>query len=413
MEQKSAIIIGAGNRGQTYASYSLTYPNELKIVGIADPNPEKRDKFIHLYNLNDSQCYDSWESIFDQPKLADVAIITTQDQMHVEPALAAIKKGYHILLEKPLATTENECVTFNEKAKGYDKIIGLCHVLRYTSHYLKIKELIDSGMIGDVVNIEHLEPVNYWHMAHSYVRGNWRRLDESSPMIIAKSIHDIDLVSWFANSPYKSIYSIGSLRHFTTENAPEGSTDRCISDCAVENECPYSALKLYMNMDLTGWPVSVISSDLSKEGREKALQEGPYGRCVYRSDNDVVDHQVVSIEFENYIKASFTMSAFTDGERRTRIMGTMGEIIGDFNIITLSNFRNQSKEIVWKKSEEDEMGHGGGDFGLMKQFLLAVRANDSTLFSSSLEAAVESHLMSFGAEKSRLEKRVILSNQKL
>jgi len=226
-------------------------------------------------------------------------------------------------------------------------------------------------------------------------------------MIIAKSIHDIDLVSWFANSQYKSIYSVGSLRHFTKENAPEGSTDRCISDCAVENECPYSALKLYMNMELTGWPVSVISSDLSKGGREKALQKGPYGRCVYQSDNDVVDHQVVSIEFENDVKASFTMSAFTDGERRTRIMGTMGEIIGDFNTITLSNFRNQSKEIVWEKSEEDEMGHGGGDFGLMKQFLFAVRANDSILFSSSLEAAVESHLMSFAAEKSRIEKRIV------
>ena len=407
MKQKSAIIIGAGNRGNTYASYSISFPDEIKIVGVADPNPEKRDKFSQLYHLTDSQCYDSWESILNQPKLSDIAIITTQDQMHIKPALAAMKKGYHILLEKPLATTEEDCITFNNKAKDYDRIIGLCHVLRFTSHYIKIKELINSGVIGDIVNIEHLESVNYWHMAHSYVRGNWRRLDESSPMIVAKSIHDIDLVSWFANSPYKSIYSTGSLRHFTKENAPEGSTDRCISNCAVENECPYSALKLYMNMELTGWPVSVISSDLSKEGREKALQEGPYGRCVYQSDNDVVDHQVVSIEFENDVKASFTMSAFTDGERRTRIMGTMGEIIGDFNTITLNNFRNQTKEIVWAKSEEDEMGHGGGDFGLMKQFLVAVRANDPTLFSSSLEAAVESHLMSFGAEKSRLEKKVV------
>ena len=411
MEQKSAIIIGAGNRGQTYASYSLTSPDEMKIVGVADPNPEKRNTFIQLYNLNDSQCYDSWESIFDHPKLADIAIITTQDQMHVKPALAAIEKGYHILLEKPLATTETECLTFNKIAQDYDKIIGLCHVLRFTSHYLKMKELIDSGVIGEVVNIEHLEPVNYWHMAHSYVRGNWRRLDESSPMIIAKSIHDIDLVSWFAKSSYKSIYSIGSLRHFKKENAPEGSSERCISDCSIENECPYSALKLYMNMELTGWPVSVLSNDLSKEGREKALRDGPYGRCVYHCDNDVVDHQVVSIEFENGVKASFTMSAFTDGERRTRIMGTMGEIIGDFNTITLSNFRHQSKEIVWEKSEEDEMGHGGGDFGLMKQFLLAVRANDPALFSSSLEAAIESHLMSFGAEKSRIEKGTILSSE--
>ena len=164
-------------------------------------------------------------------------------------------------------------------------------------------------------------------------------------------------------------------------------------------------------MELTGWPVSVITNDLSKDGREKALREGPYGRCVYRSDNDVVDHQVVSIEFENQVTVSFTMSAFTDGHRRTRIMGTMGEIIGDFETITLSNFKNQTKKIMWEKTIEDEMGHSSGDFSLMKQFLKAVRANDATLFSSSIEASVESHLMAFAAEKSRLEKKVVRPSQ--
>lgn len=411
MKQKSAIIVGGGNRGQTYARYSLTYPDELNIVGIADPNIDKRKLFMDTYQLNPTHCFSSWESIFKEPRMADIAIITTQDQMHIQPALAAVEKGYHILLEKPLATTESDCIQFYQKVSGYSKIIGLCHVLRFTSHYIKMKEIIDSGLIGDIVNIEHLEPVNYWHMAHSYVRGNWRRLDESSPMIIAKSIHDIDLVSWFADAPFRSIYSIGSLRHFKQENTPTGAADRCVADCAVEKDCPYSALKLYMNMDLKGWPVSAITSDMSREGRKLALQEGPYGRCVYQSDNDVVDHQVVSIEFENDVKASFTMSAFTDGERRTRIMGTMGEIIGDFNTITIHNFRDQSKKRVWKKSEEDEMGHGGGDFGLMKQFLFSVRANDPSLFSASLETAVESHLMSFSAERSRLEKRVVHSFQ--
>ena len=411
MKQMSVLIIGVGNRGKTYASYSKSFPNEMKIIGIAEPIHEKRNEFAKQFNLNDSHCFESWKDAFKQPKMADISIICTQDQMHVEPALAAIKLGYHVLLEKPMAPTEAECRMLSQKAAQSNTIFGLCHVLRYTSHYQKMKEIIEAGMIGDVVAIEHLEPVNYWHMAHSYVRGNWRRLDESSPMILSKSCHDLDLIRWFADSPYKYLSSYGSLTHFKEENAPEGSSDRCISDCAVEKDCPYSSLKLYMNMELTGWPVSVITNDLSKEGREKALREGPYGRCVYRSDNDVVDHQVVSIEFENQVTVSFTMSAFTDGHRRTRIMGTMGEIIGDFETITLSNFKNQTKEIMWEKTTEDEMGHGGGDFSLMKQFLKAVRANDATLFSSSIEASVESHLMAFAAEKSRLEKKVVRPSQ--
>lgn len=401
------MIVGAGNRGKTYASYSKEFPDEMQVVAVADPNEDKRNFFTQEYGFDSNYCFYSWEEALNKNRIADAVILCTQDQMHVDPALAALGKGYHILLEKPMATTKNKCLKFYNEAKDYNKIIGLCHVLRFTAHYLKIKDLIDSGTIGDVVNIEHLEPVNYWHMAHSYVRGNWRRIDESSHIILAKSIHDLDLISWFANAPFKSIYSVGSLRHFTLENAPEGSTERCISNCAVENDCPYSALKLYMNMDLTGWPVSVITRDLSKEGREKALQDGPYGRCVYRSDNDVVDHQLVSIEFRNDVKASFTMSAFTEGERRTRIMGTMGEIIGDFNTITLSNFRRQTKEVIWEKTEEDEMGHGGGDFGLIKQFLKAVRRKDSSLFSSNLEASIESHVMAFAAEESRLKKQAI------
>ncbi len=407
MEQKSILIIGAGDRGNTYASYAKSYPKEMKIVGVAERNPERREIFAAEYNLSLTHCYDSWEKAFRRPKFADIAIICTQDQMHVDPALAALSLKYHILLEKPLATTELECIRIAKEAEKSDKIFGLCHVLRYTSHYKKIKELIDSGIIGDVVTIEHLEPVNYWHMAHSYVRGNWRRLDESSPMILAKSIHDLDLMSWFADSSFKNISSFGSLNHFNEEKAPNGISERCILDCSVENECPYSALKLYMNMDLTGWPVSVITNDLSKIGREKALREGPYGRCVYRSDNDVVDHQVVSIEFENSVTVSFTMSAFTEGERRTRIMGTMGEIISDFETITLNNFRNQTKEVVWEKSFEDEVGHGGGDYGLLRQFLKAVRTNDPSLFSSSIKAVLESYLIAFAAEKSRIEEKVI------
>ena len=404
------MIIGAGNRGLTYASYCKLFPNEMEIVAVAEPNDKKRNSFAIEYHLDSSSCFESWEDALSRDKIADAVIICTQDQMHVEPALASLKLDYHILLEKPMATTKADCIKLARAGNNSEKIFGLCHVLRYTSHYQKMKEIVDSGLIGDVITIEHLEPVNYWHMAHSYVRGNWRKLEKSSPMILAKSCHDMDLLRWFAGASCKRISSFGSLTHFKEENAPEGSSERCIDNCAVEQDCPYSALKLYLNMDLTGRPLSVITNDISKHGREKAMCEGPYGRCVYRSDNDVVDHQVVSIEFENKVTASFTMSAFTDGHRRTRIMGTMGEMIGNFETITLSNFRDHTKEIVWEKTSEDETGHGDGDFGLIKQFLKAVRSNNSTIFGSTIEESMESHLMAFAAEKSRVECKMMEIN---
>lgn len=408
MKPMQIIIIGAGNRGNTYASYSDLFPEDMKVVAVAEPNPEKRKHFSEKYHLNPSQNYETWEEALKDKPFADGVIITTQDQFHVDPAVAALDAGYHVLMEKPMATTEKDCRLLTEKAIISRKIFGLCHVLRYTSHYQKMKNIIESGAIGSLITIEHIEPVNYWHMAHAYVRGNWRRKDESAPMILAKSCHDMDLLLWFADSPCKFISSFGSLSHFKKENAPEGSTERCIDHCPVETECPYSALKLYLNMEVTGWPVNVITDDLSREGREKALHSGPYGRCVYRCDNDVVDHQVVSMEFENKMTASFTMSAFTDGQRRTRIMGTEGEILGNFQTITLTRFNNIKPEIVWEHESNDAYGHGGGDYGLIKQFIQAVRADDPSLFESSIEASLESHLMAFAAEESRLKNQVVM-----
>ncbi len=401
------LIIGAGNCGNAYAGYSKAFPEEMHVVAVSEPNSAKREAFAKQYQLNHDKCFESWEQAFAEKQLADAAIICTRDQMHIEPAMAALHSGYHVLLEKPMATTEEDCRKLAAEAQKSKQIFGLCHVLRYTSHYQKMKEILDSGLVGDVANIEHIEPVNYWHMAHSYVRGNWRRTDESAPMILTKSCHDLDLLRWLAGVPCRHVSSFGTLTHFKKENAPDGSTERCIDGCVVEPDCPYSALKLYLNMELTSWPVDVITEDLSKEGREKALREGPYGRCVYHCDNDVVDHQVVSMEFENKITVSFTMSAFTRGHRRTRIMGTMGEVIGDFQTITVTNFRNNKSETVWKQDVQDQVGHGGGDFRLIKQFLKAVRANDPTLFESSVEASLESHLMAFAAEESRLKNKVM------
>jgi len=307
------LIIGAGDRGNTHASYSKAFPDEMNIVAVAEPDPVKRAAFAKGYQLKIDRCFQSWEQALAVEKQADAVIICTQDQMH-----------------------------------------GICYVLRYTAHYQKMKEIIDSGLIGEVVTIEHLETVNYAHMAHSYVRGSWARSETSSPMILAKSCHDTDLMRWLVGKRCKRIASFGALTHFKKENAPIGSTKRCIDGCEVEQDCPYSALKLYLDMDQSGWPVNTITNDLSRTGREKALKEGPFGRCVYHSDNNVVDHQVVAMEFEGQITASFTMSAFTQGSRRTRIMGTMGETTGDMDTITVTNFRNNNSETVWKENNNDE-----------------------------------------------------------
>ena len=203
----------------------------------------------------------------------------------------------------------------DETARKRGKVLSVCHVLRYTPFFSKIKELLDKGCIGRLISIQHNENVGYWHYAHSFVRGNWRNSEDSSPMILAKSCHDMDIMLWLAGADCRSISSYGSLTHFKSENAPEGAPYRCMDGCPVQNECPYYAPRLYLTEN-TSWPTSVISADTGIEARTKALREGPYGRCVYRCDNNVVDHQVVAIEFKNDVTAVFTMSAFTNISRQ-------------------------------------------------------------------------------------------------
>ncbi|MEX1276861.1 MAG: Gfo/Idh/MocA family oxidoreductase [Bacteroidota bacterium] len=404
----TCIVLGAGSRGNTYAAYSLQYPERMKIVGVAEPIETRRRTFAQKYNIDPNHVYTTWEHATGAQKFADAIIISTPDQLHHGPAMEGIAKGYDILLEKPISTTWRECREIRDLNRRHNRIIAVCHVLRYTPFYLKMKQIVDSGVLGELVTMEHLEPVGYWHQAHSFVRGNWRNVETSCPMILAKSCHDMDIIRWLVDQPCKTVSSFGSLKHFKSENAPAGSTDRCV-DCPVEADCPYSAKKLYLNMKNHGWPVSVITEDTSYEGRMKALREGPYGRCVYRCDNNVVDHQVVGMEFGKDITASFTMSAFTIGSRRTRIMGTMGELTGDSRTINLVNFRNEKKETIDTQAAAMEItsGHGGGDYGLLYAFLVAVQTQDRSMIRSSLEVSVESHLMAFEAERSRLENRTV------
>lgn len=404
---RTAIVLGGGSRGCAYADYSLNQPEELKIVGVAEPDEKKRKHFANKYHVPEDQCYEDWKEILAQPKMADAAFVCTLDDMHTEPAVKALELGYHVLLEKPMSNTPEECVQIERAAESSGKVMTICHVLRYTSFYCTLKKLIEEGAIGEVMTIDQIENVGYWHQAHSFVRGNWRNSDETSPMILQKSCHDMDIISWLIDRPCRWVSSFGSLQHFKKEMAPEGAPENCMKGCPHSEECPYYAPKIYLNGN-TEWPVNVLTTDLTPEGITKALEEGPYGRCVYHCDNNVVDHQVVSMEYEGGVTASFTMSAFTqDITREIKILGTKGQIHADMNKkeICLQKFGQEEEMIPLQESEADEFGHGGGDYGIVKNFLELLDGKGDN--RTSARVSLMSHLMCFAAERSRLEHRAI------
>ncbi|MFD0617570.1 Gfo/Idh/MocA family protein [Paenibacillus sp. GCM10027629] len=409
MKKVTVALIGAGLRGINYLEYAVQHPDELQVVAVAEPNVERRTYFQARHGLSDDACFENWDDFFAAPKLADAVFICTQDKQHFEPTMKALEAGYHVLLEKPMSPDPKECVVMGEMASQFDRVFSICHVLRYTNFFGTIKSLLEKGAIGDLISITHNENVGYWHQAHSFVRGNWRRKDESSPMILAKSSHDLDILLWLAGSECASVSSFGSLSHFTSSQAPVGAPLRCTDGCPVEQDCLYFAPKQYLTEN-TDWPTSAISDDLSYEGRLKALQEGPYGRCVYHCDNDVVDHQVVNLEFENGVTAAFTMSAFTkDVSRTIKLMGTKGEIRGamEKNEIEILHFGSGEVEQISFVVAGGHVGHGGGDYGLVRDFLKLVSEGGKSQGLTSANHSVQSHLMAFAAEQSRVTHQVV------
>jgi len=402
-------IVGAGSRGTVYAEQAqIAFDGKCRVVAVAEPRDFQRKALADHCNIDKENQYSDWRELASQPKLADAVVIATHDQMHTEPALAFLEKGYHILLEKPMAPTEEECRAIVATANRLNRIVAVSHVLRYTPYFRKLRELVQSGAIGEPATFRHFEGVVYWHQAHSYVRGNWRNTKESSPMILAKSCHDLDIMLFILGLNCKRLSSFGSLKHFRSENQPEGATSRCL-DCPLADSCIYSAKTYYLSHLHKGdfqWPLDVITSDFSEEGVMEALRNGPYGRCVYACDNDVVDHQTINMLFDRDVTGTFTMTAFSEDSRgrETEIMGTHGTIWGDTSIIRLNRFNGETTE--FNMDDTDGMlsgGHLGGDAGLMHDFVAALLAEDPSLLSSSPDTSLESHLMAFAAEKSRLD----------
>ena len=411
----TAITLGAGGRGNVYGNYGLQFPKELNIIGVAEPIAIRNKRYAEKHTIVDKNRFDTWEHVFDRPKFADAVIISTPDDLHYGPCMKALEMGYDVLLEKPIAPTEKECLDILNLANKTGRIVAVCHVLRYAPYFIKLREMIQSGSIGKLISIQHLEPIEHIHMSHSYVRGNWHNSKETTPIILAKSCHDLDILRWIIDKPCKNIAAFGSLKWFKKENAPDGSTNRCTDGCAVEKTCPYSALKIYNKPD--GWSsVFDFPDDISKheEYLLEQLKTTNYGRCVYRMENDQPDHYVTSMEFEDEITANFSMEAFTSYHgRRTRIMGSHGDIAGDMTAFTHTDFLT-GKITKWDISIEKDKnsgyqgsGHGGGDWGLVTDFINAVKKQDASLLTSTIDASVESHIMGFMAEKSRETKQTI------
>jgi predicted dehydrogenase len=401
----TAITCGAGARGNVYGNYAVKYPDQLDIVGVAEPIALRNERYTKKHNIKEENRFKTWEDVFARPKFADAIIITTPDNLHYGPCMKALEMGYDVLLEKPISPSEKECREILALSKKTGRIVAVCHVLRYAPYFVKLREIIQSGVLGEVVSIQHLEPIQHIHMSHSYVRGNWHNSKQTTPIILAKSCHDLDIIKWMVDKPCTHIQAFGSLQWFTKKNAPVGSTARCTDGCAVEQKCPYSALEIYYRK--RSWNYVF---DLPEEKEKQAafvlekLKTTNYGRCVYRMENDQPDHYTTNILFEGGLTAAFSMEAFTsyDG-RRTRVMGSLGDVVGDMTSFTITDFLT-GKKTEWKQESD---GHGGGDWRLVADWINAVSQHKPELLTSTIDASIESHVMGFMAEESRNTKKVM------
>ncbi|MBE6631046.1 MAG: Gfo/Idh/MocA family oxidoreductase [Ruminococcaceae bacterium] len=402
-------VLGFGARGKNYTGL-IKMLQENSVLAVCDPDTARLAIAKAHHNIPDEMLFTDEDVFFGKGRLADVCIVSTQDAQHHDHAIKALNAGYDLLLEKPIATSEADVLDIYYTAKRLDKKIYVCHVLRYAPFFTYIKQEIDSGKYGRVSTINLTEHVCYWHQAHSYVRGNWANTKKSSPMIVAKCCHDIDILIWLMGDKIKTVSSQGSLRLFKKENQPDGAADRCMQ-CKFKDTCQYSAYKFYIQKRFEKeqklrWPLDVLTNEITRENLVKALEEGPYGRCVYACDNDAVDHQVTNFLFENGSTAHLTMTAFSDiGRRDIYVHCEFGEISGNMTENKLHCRRFGEEETVIDvgalAKETSGYGHGGGDFFLIKD-IIAESAGEQTLGLTSIENSVESHLVGFAAEKSRL-----------
>ena len=394
--------IGFGARGYIYTSLMNKQNNHYKIVSICEKNPERLYPAQKLFNLPDEACFLDDKEFFRE-KRSDILIVSTQDQDHVKQSLIGLKLGYDILVEKPISNKEEEIRELLKAQEETGHKVFVCHVLRYAPAFKKVKELLNSGVIGELVLIDSVENVGYSHQAHSYVRGNWRDERTTSPMILAKCCHDLDLLTWYTGSEYESVSSIGDLRYFKKENQPKGASDRCYN-CKYQDTCPYSAITIYLKQNFWGREMVTNKRPITNEELLERLKDGPYGRCVFASDNNVVDNEITMIHFKNGVNACLRMIGFTaHGGRVMKFYGTQGQIDLDEEngFIAIKPFGKEDEILKISSLVDAISGHGGGDEGLIDSLYDLFNGKTSS-DATSLRVSIESHLLAFDAEKSRL-----------
>lgn len=402
MTAVTAVAIGAGQRGHhTFGRWALEHPDRLRYVAVVDPDRSRRSRFGNAHGIADGLRFATLDELFARDNLADAAVVTSPDRAHFAGASGAVGAGYHVLLEKPMASTLEETESLVALAAESDRIVVVAHVLRYTPFFRTLNEILTSGRIGDLVTVEHRENIAAWHMAHSFVRGNWASAATATPLIVQKCCHDFDILAWNLDSPVARLGSVGSLFHFKPDRRPIDATDRCIDGCPVA-DCAFDARRIYLTAQAGRWPIHVITDDYSREGRERALREGPYGRCVYTAGSDVVDHQVVTMELESGASAVLVFHGHSHEEQRTmRYDGTTGTLRGVFG-------RRQHIEVIDHHTGRVEDvpisaaagGHGGGDDGLLSTFVAAIAGDGRVPTSPS--TGLEGHYLAFAAEHARL-----------
>jgi predicted dehydrogenase len=414
-EPVTALMIGAGGRGMyAYGPYALQNPAELRIVAVAEPDHERRARFVQAHSIPAERQFKTWQDALAQPQLARAAINCTQDQMHYDSTLGLLRAGYDVLLEKPIAPTKAECVTLVQTAESLGRVMQICHVLRFTAFFSALYDVVQSGRLGRIITVDHRENVSYWHMSHSFVRGHWRNETLSSPMILAKCCHDLDVLAWITGQPAAHLSSFGTLTHYRAENAPQGAPPRCTDGCPVEASCPWYAPKLYGALEgvppRSEWIVTALGGGDTPAERWRKLESSPYGRCVYHCDNDVVDHQVINLEYPDGLTVTFSMHGHSDTEGRTmRWDGTRATLYGDFSDgrpheLRIHDHGSNSVEVIHPQAGDS--GHGGGDAGLLHAFISTLRGQPVP-HQTSARASLESHLMAFAAEESRHTRRSI------
>ena len=424
MQQKpvTAIIVGAGHRAFVYSELAKTNPELLEIVGVADPNPVRRQKAMEYFGFSEDVCFESAEELARHGKLADTVINGTMDELHLQTTLPLLDAGYDMLLEKPFAVNEDEMWQIAECAKKNNSKVMICHVLRYTPFYYSIKERVASGEIGEIINIQTSEHVSYHHLSTSYIRGKWANSEKChTSMLLAKCCHDLDIMMWLMSETKPSqISSFGSKYQFKEENAPEGAGTICMLDCPHVDTCDFSTKRLYIDhpdrWSFYVWDALEHLPNPTIEDKIALMKsDNQYARCIYKCDNDVVDHQSVLVNFASGATGTHNMVGGSSEPRRyIHIIGTKGEIYGNFEESKFTVLKiNPSPDAHHEECDVEEVdlrvsgdmvgaygGHGGGDERLAEDFVMFIRGGEPSLACTSIFDSIAGHLCVYKADKS-------------